>query len=204
MCSQSPPAYAYSSVKLAQILARVMNCIFLKDPEKGCFQQDINCLIQVLQSWWAELPQHLKQPQSGIPQSFVRAIFHLRLRYCHILVLITRFYLFDATFIHKETSCTDHPMITLCEKNNDECIQTLIEMSERKLLSESFWLDTHHILCTGLILLLRVLRNPTDMTLRCKVEDFQHVLKTCSSCKIGRYATLCFEAVLQDIDNTQQ
>lgn len=169
-----------------------MRNIFLK---QQCRQQDVETLVHDLQAWWTKLSEHLtKEP---ITTSFARAILYLRLRYHYILVLVTRPFLLDA--LSKGRSMTQH-LVVLCEDHNDGSISTLLEMQARDLLSDHFWFDSHHILCTSLILLLRIIENPSSAELREKVISMQQLLNL-SPGKIQSYANDCFSRILEDIND---
>lgn len=186
----SPPMYAAASAKLARFISRAMRSIFLK---QQCRQQDVERLAHDIKAWWVSLPEHLTK--ETIPASFARAVLYLRLRYHYILVLITRPFLLDA--VAKGCRTTQH--VVACEDHNDGCISTLLDMHSRDLLSESLWFDSHHILSASLILLLRIIDNPSSAELRKKVTSMQQLLHLIPG-KIQAYAIDCFSRILEDID----
>lgn len=173
-----------------------MRSIFLKSQcRQQCSLEDVETLVHDLQAWWTTLPEHLtKEPTTA---SFARATLYLRLRYHYIMVLVTRPFLLDA--VAKGCSATQH-LVVLCEDHNDGSISTLLEMQARDLLSDSFWFDSHHILTTSLILLLRIIENPRSAELRKKVVSMQQLLNL-SPGKIQSYANDCFSRILEDIND---
>lgn len=186
----SPPMYAAASAKLAQFLSRAMRSIFLKQQYR---QQDVERLAHDIKAWWISLPEHLTR--ETIPESFARAVLYLHLRYHYILVLITRPFLLDV--VANGRSKTQHAVA--CEDYNDGSISTLLDLHSRDLLSESFWFDSHHILSASLILLLRIIDNPSSAELRKKVASMQQLLHLIPG-KIQAYAIDCFSRILEDID----
>lgn len=167
-----------------------MSCIFLK---QQCREQDVDPLIQDLDNWWASLPEHLTK--ATISESFARATLYLRLRYHYILVLVTRPFLLDSTLQNQATSYH----VKVCEDNNDGIITTLFDMQARNLLTDSFWFDSHYILSTSLILLLRIIKNPSSADLQGKVKSMQGLLQSFPG-NIQAYANESFNQVLEDIN----
>ncbi len=138
--------YTPASARLAQFLHRAMNCLYLK---QRCEGQDVEPLLRDLNTWWETLPDHLTK--NPVPDSFANAAFYLRLRYHYILVLITRPFLFDATFMTQETN----RYVEICEHHNSAAIDTLLEVQSRNLLAGAFWFD-YYIVTSSLILLMRI------------------------------------------------
>ncbi|KAK0370110.1 hypothetical protein CLIM01_12531 [Colletotrichum limetticola] len=170
-----PPMYAFASARLTRLLSRTLQC----NSEKHCDNGNaIDRLIQDLYGWWESLPQHLTIPAAAIPPSLLRATLYLRLRYHCIIVLLTQSYLFNATF---SGSDADHRM-NICEDSNNKTIATLIEMQERDVLTSHFWFDSYHAVTCGLVLLIRIIKNPASVDLRDMV---------------------CFDKVLEDIEHRQ-
>lgn len=167
-----------------------MRGIFLK---QQCRQQDVERLAHDIKAWWTTLPEHLTK--ETVPASFARAVLYLRLKYHYILVLITRPFLLDA--VSKGRPTTQH--VVVCEDHNDGSISTLLDMHSRDLLSDTFWFDSHHILSASLILLLRIIENPSSTELRKKVISMQQLLPLIPG-KIQAYANDCFSRILEDID----
>ncbi|KAK2605788.1 hypothetical protein N8I77_008602 [Diaporthe amygdali] len=189
----TPPMYAAASARLAQFLSRATSCIFLR---KTCRGRDIDDLLHGLNAWWASLPGHLTQ--AILSESFARATLYLRLRYHYILVLITRTFLFNPTW----ESSTMNRYVEICNDNNDKSIEIILDMQARNILTDSFWFDSYYILSTSLILLLRILKNPSCTDLHSKAEIMRNILQEYPG-KIQAYATECFKQVLEDINNPQ-
>lgn len=172
-----------------------MRSIFLKPQcRQQCRPEDVETLVHDLQAWWTTLPEHLTK--ETITESFARAILYLRLRYHYILVLVTRPFLVHG--VSKRRSKTKH--VVVCEDHNDGSISTLLEMQARDLLSDSLWFDSHHILSASLMLLLRIIENPSSAELREKVISMQKLLSL-SPGKIQSYANDCFSRILEDIND---
>ena len=130
-----------------------------------------------------------------VPDCFANATFYLRLRYHCILVLITRPFLFDATFV---THGTRNRYVKICEDHNGAAIDTLLEMQSRNLLSASFWFDSY-ILKSSLILLMRIITNPSSPELHGRARSMQGLLRI-NPGKIQSHADKCFDMVLEDIN----
>ncbi|KAK3897407.1 fungal-specific transcription factor domain-containing protein [Staphylotrichum tortipilum] len=186
----TPPMYTPASARLAQFLDRAMKCIYLK---QRCEGQDVGPLLRDLNTWWETLPDHLTN--NAVPDSFANAAFYLRLRYHYILVLITRPFLFDATFV---THGTTNRYVEICEDHNNAAIDTLLEMQLRNLLAGSFWFDSH-ILTSSLILLMRIMMNPSSPELHRRARSMQGLLGI-NPGKIQSHASQCFDKVLEDIN----
>ncbi|KAH6981589.1 hypothetical protein BKA56DRAFT_584162 [Ilyonectria sp. MPI-CAGE-AT-0026] len=189
----SPPMYASTSARLAQFLSTAMSCIFLNQQRR---EQDTDGLIQDLEAWWASVPEHLTKVIMS--DSFARATLYLRLRYHYILVLVTQHFLLNSNIENHTTSY----YVKVCEDNNDVVITTLLDMQARNLLTDSLWFDSHHILSTSLILLLRIMKRPLSTDLQDKVKSMQSLLQS-SSGKIQVYANECFNQVLKDISTSK-
>ena len=182
--------YTSASARLSQFLDRAMNCIYLK---QRCEGQDVDPLLRDIDTWWKTLPDHFTN--STVPDSFANATFYLRLRYHCILVLITRPFLFDATFV---THGTRNRYVEICENHNGAAIDTLLEMQSRNLLRGSFWFDSY-ILTSSLILLMRIITNPSSPDLHGKARSMQGLLRI-NPGKIQSHADKCFDVVLEDIN----
>ncbi|KXH60276.1 hypothetical protein CSAL01_03096 [Colletotrichum salicis] len=170
-----PPMYAFASARLTRLLSRTLHCNSEKRHDNG---KEIDQLTQDLYGWWNSLPQHLTIPAAAIPASLVRSTLYLRLRYHCIIVLLTQSYLFNATFSGSEAN----PRMNICEESNDETIAILVEMHERDVLTNHFWFDSYHAVTCGLVLLIRIIKNPASVDLRDK----------------------CFDKVLEDIEHHQR
>jgi hypothetical protein len=183
--------YATASARLAQFLDRAMNCIYLK---QRCEAQDVDPLLRDLDTWWKTLPDHLTK--NALPDSFANAAFYIRLRYHSILVLVTRPFLFDATFVNHGTKPNRY--VEICEDHNNAAIDTLLEMQLRNLLAGSFWFN-YYILTSSLILLMRIIMNPSSSELQERARSMQGLLGI-NPGKIQTHANECFDRVLDDIN----
>ncbi|KAK1474763.1 hypothetical protein CCUS01_05388 [Colletotrichum cuscutae] len=190
-----PPMYAFASARLTRLLSRTLQC----NSEKHCDNGNaIDLLIQDLYGWWESLPQHLTIPAAAIPPSLLRATLYLRLRYHCIIVLLTQSYLFNATF---SGSDADHRM-NICEDSNNKTIATLIEMQERDVLTSHFWFDSYHAVTCGLVLLIRIIKNPASVDLRDMVIKLRSLLRMFPD-RLHAFAVQCFDKVLEDIEHRQ-
>lgn len=181
--------YTPASARLAQFLDRAMNCIYLK---QRCEEHDVDPLVRDLETWWNTLPDHLTK--DSVPDSFAGATFYLRVRYHSLLVLITRPFLFDATFVNHRTN----RHVEICEDHNSAAIDTLLQMQARNLLADSFWFD-YYILTSSLILLIRIIRNPSSSEIHERVKSMQYLLSV-NPGRIQSHANKCFDRVLDDIN----
>ncbi|KAL1604871.1 hypothetical protein SLS60_004411 [Paraconiothyrium brasiliense] len=196
----TPPGYALASAMLSKILRRVLQCLCKEGPGQADIQPQLNTLFDEMQSWWAELPTHLHDCSTVAP-SLLRTTLHLQLRYHYIVCLIARPYLFFLAFEQKFADEMVLKWAELGERANQNSIRILKTLQISGHLSSSFWLDVHHVLCAGLILLLRVLKNPALPSCLQEVYDFLPTLRITSHTRIGQFAVECFEMLEQNVQD---
>ena len=113
------------------------------------------------------------------------------------MVLITRPFLFDATFVKHGTN----RYVKICEEHNNAEIDTLLDMQSKNLLAGSFWFD-YYILTSSLILLMRIIMNPSSPELHVRAKSMQDLLRI-NPGKIQTHANKCFDRVMDDINHAE-
>lgn len=92
--------------------------------------------------------------------------------------------------------------MNICEESNNKTIAILVEMHEKDVLTNHFWFDSYHAVTCGLVLLIRIIKNPASVDLRDKVVKMRNLLRIFPD-RLHAFAVQCFDKVLEDIEHHQ-
>lgn len=156
----NPPGYSGLHVYLSRLLARCTATLRLWPTNREQSHNEMRSYITQLENWWSNLPSYFKTSTSS-PPTYARALSYLYLRYLHVVMIITRSSLLQNDHNSNDTK-TENDLTTTCVAANERSLALLHEMRQKNLISRVNFQDTHHILSTGIVLVVRNLLCPCE------------------------------------------
>lgn len=156
----NPPGYSGLNVHLSRVLARFTASLRLWKTKREQSRNEIRSYITELETWWNGLPAYFKTNMSS-PPSYVRALSYLHLRYLHVVMILTRSYLLPDDRGAND-AVIENDLTRTCEAANESSLALLHEMRQKGLISRANFQDSHHILATGIVLVVRNLLCPCE------------------------------------------
>ncbi|KAI1839885.1 hypothetical protein JX266_013907 [Neoarthrinium moseri] len=153
-------------------------------------------LLDNLSQWRRQLPTYL-EPGCPTAPSYTRAIGLLSLRYYHCVMLLTR-HDFLRQAVSRTKPSVPCPKAELCEKANADSIALTQSLAAKKNLSRSSCFDSFYILSNGIILMLRVLKNPSLQWVQ-ELEAYLPILRRAEHLRVGSIGIRSFEALVASV-----
>ena len=171
-----PLRYAESSVRLCKMQSAVRQSHF-SPPESDALPpiQATQLALSDLQSWFTDLPMHLRPGwRSMVPQQR-RANLLLQIGYENMIILVTRPYLLrqiKQAVSKQPTPSADRGMTDTCLASAERLLSYLQTLADENLLDTINWLDAYYVYL-GVIVLSLDLLSPTsgDSAVRSRRKD---------------------------------
>ncbi|KIW50501.1 hypothetical protein PV05_09305 [Exophiala xenobiotica] len=197
MTPYTPPDYHRAVAQLSKINCLIVQDLYGPRAAQICLDSRADEILSDIQCFWNRLHDYLK-PGAPLAASHSRAVHYLGLRYEYTILVATRPSMVSCWKFFG--SCSDRLMqrVQLCEAANRRSLLLLKRMARDGLFSQHNFLDATYVLANALILLLRLVKDPSRELLT-EAEEYCLLIDMAQHLNIGRVTKRHFEETTREI-----
>ncbi|EXJ57727.1 uncharacterized protein A1O5_12517 [Cladophialophora psammophila CBS 110553] len=197
MTPYTPPDYHKAVAQLSKITYLIVQDLYGPRAAQICLDSRAEEILGDIQCFWNELHEYLK-PGAPLAASHSRAVHYLGLRYEYTILVATRPSVVSCW--KSFGSCSDRLMqrVQLCEAANRRSLILLKRMAQEGLFSQQNFLDATYVLANALILLLRLVKDPSRELLM-EADEYCLLIDMTQHLNIGRVTKRHFEETTCEI-----
>ncbi|KAK4943651.1 hypothetical protein LTR10_016748 [Elasticomyces elasticus] len=193
----TPPDYYMAVAQLTRITGHIVQDLYGPRSARICLDTRADEILDDMQRFWDVLPPYLK-PEAPVAPSHARAVLYLGLRYYYTILVATRPSILCCWKLHGSCSARLMRRVDLAEEANKASLLILRKMAQKGLLCKESFLDASYVLANIVMLILRVVKIPTQEMIL-EAEEYRPILDLTLHLHIGRGAKGKFEDTLREV-----
>lgn len=197
MTPNTPPEYYRVLFQLSRLNGIIVRELYGPGSASTCLDNRADEFLNDLARFWENFPSHLK-PDAAMASAHTRAILSLGLRYEYSILLATRP---SIVFCWRNPGIGSTILTTrveMAEAANKRSLLIIKRMAEGNLLSRLNFLDASYILANMVMLILRMVKDPSPQLLK-EAEEYRHVFDFTQHLDIGRTTKRNFDDTVEEV-----